>query len=313
LARSLAGRRVADPENPDVTWTYALEAQGLSIRRADDESTEKMLIDYAFGSGHHAMTFVSMVDAALHQPRALEHRLTLFTADGSLGITPGQVEGGNHAGQPRGYKLSAEETLKCFRCHATRVSAGDESVLNLATMIPNVSCERCHGPGRAHIEAARRGQEDLPMPLGAGRWNAEEMLSFCGRCHRDSANSPPGFIKPNNRQIVRFQPVGLKQSRCFRESKGTLSCVTCHDPHARTTSDRAEYEAACLSCHKAAPQSVCSLSPQNGCIGCHMPAVDSGQGVLFTDHWVRVRRDTGGRSPSPAKARIKRALSIAGL
>ena len=36
------------------------------------------------------------------------------------------------------------------------------------TLIPNVTCERCHGPGRRHVEAARRGEASLDMPFGLG-------------------------------------------------------------------------------------------------------------------------------------------------
>ena len=60
-------------------------------------------------------------------------------------------------------------------------------------MIPNVSCERCHGPGRAHVEAARRGapESELSLPLGPDRWTAAELLRFCGECHRHPAGPRP--------------------------------------------------------------------------------------------------------------------------
>ena len=48
---------------------------------------------------------------------------------------------------------------------------------------------------------------------------------------------------------------------------------------------------ACLACHKPDGSPPCPISPRRDCIGCHMPALDTGQGILFTDHWIRVRND----------------------
>jgi hypothetical protein len=259
------------------------------------------VIDYAFGSGHHATTFVSLTDPDPRHAAGLEHRLTHFTAPGTLGITPGQKASeaaGNDEVTPVGSRLDSNEVVHCFRCHTTMTSADDGKTLDPSSMIPNVSCERCHGPGRAHVEAARHGAENLTMPYGPGRATATQQLQLCGQCHRYPVlrpavadfEVPPAEIRADNPRIVRFQPVGLMQSACYVKSRGALSCVTCHDPHARASKDRAGYEAACLSCHQA-PKSLpaCPVSPRDGCLKCHMPARDSGQGIPFTDHWIRVR------------------------
>lgn len=178
-------------------------------------------------------------------------------------------------------------------------------------MIPSVTCERCHGPGRAHVEAARRGTgaEDLSMPMGLEGWTVQSQLKLCGSCHRHPSWVPPERLNANDPGLARFQPIGLSQSRCFKETEGKLSCVTCHDPHARSSADPAHYERVCLSCHDMpgkirieesgqeshlAQPAVCPVSPATGCIACHMPGVDSGQHVLFTDHWIRVRRPATG-------------------
>jgi hypothetical protein len=180
-------------------------------------------------------------------------------------------------------------------------------------MIPNVSCERCHGPGRAHVAAARRGapEAELSLPFGPDRWSANTLLTLCGTCHRHPSESEPDQLVPEDSSLARFQPVGIIQSRCFKESGGAFSCVTCHDPHARVSSVRGSYEAVCLSCHgggglPAAPARAtaghaektrrdgnsCPVSPRGGCVECHMPRVDAGQNVLYADHWIRVRSFT---------------------
>jgi hypothetical protein len=174
-------------------------------------------------------------------------------------------------------------------------------------MIPGVACERCHGPGRAHVAAARRGAPDkeLNMPMGQGSWSADSLFELCGKCHRHPSRVPPDKLIPDDPILARFQPIGISQSKCFQGSSGKFTCVSCHDPHARSSSDPARYESICLSCHGtagatarserglAAPAvsaAVCPVSPARGCVSCHMPKVDSGQHVLFTDHWIRVPR-----------------------
>ena len=80
------------------------------------------------------------------------------------------------------------------------------------------------------------------------------------------------------------------QSACYRVSPGTLSCSSCHDPHARPSTDMAGYEAVCLSCHRTPFQTSCKVSPATGCVACHMPRRDVARGIMMTDHWIRSRR-----------------------
>lgn len=306
-ARRLDGRTVNDPERPGVTWSYALRGGTLEASRAEAGrgELERFVLEYALGSGHHAVTFVTVTDP--RTPAALEHRLTYRTATDSLGITPGQ-----RADAPAGIltdagrALTSRDTLRCFGCHATPADAvlatapGQAPVPELGPLTPNVTCERCHGPARAHSRAAAAaGTGSLPpMPFGPDGATAQAEIGLCGQCHRHPARFPASRIRPDDPQLARFQPIGLTQSSCFTRGSGTLRCTTCHDPHARASTDRAVYEAVCLLCHGAGPSPAsggptpgpsCSVSPRGGCVACHMPKVDPGQGVLFTDHWIRVR------------------------
>lgn len=302
LARKLDGRVVADPERPDVHWSYALRSGRLAVTRSPARGeVEQFIIDYAFGSDHHATTFVSLTGA--NRLPATEHRLTHFSDGDTLKVTPGQsVEKPFPGLTPHGRVLPDWEALACFRCHVTRVSAEKGNALDPATMIPNVSCERCHGPASLHLAAARAGGTELTMPFGAGRWTAESQMALCGKCHRHPSEALPGRIKPEIPALARFQPIGIMQSKCYQSSEGAFSCVNCHDPHARASSDRITYEAACLRCHGADRQVPCPVSPRSGCIECHMPRVDTGQIVPFTDHWIRVRKSTDPPAVRPARA-----------
>ena len=96
------------------------------------------------------------------------------------------------------------------------------------------------------------------------------------------------------------------------EERGAFSCVTCHDPHARVSADRPAYDTVCLSCHTdpghtkqeglAKPAPACPVSTRSRCVECHMPRKDAGQGILFSDHWIRVYPP--GESPSRAGAAV---------
>jgi hypothetical protein len=304
LARRLDGSTTPDPEERGTLWSYHYRDGRLHVERLADGQASQWVVDYAFGSGHHATTFVNLVDPS--QPKILEHRLTYYTASNSFGVTPGQ---GAHIRSstitPYGREPSPQEARKCFRCHSTQLSAGGDDRIDERTMIPNVSCERCHGPGRAHVAAARRGagEAELALPFGVESWNAETLLTLCGTCHRHPSRARPGQIRADDPRLARFQPVGLMQSKCYLQSGGAFTCVTCHDPHARASADRASYDTVCLLCHAGAAReparaggtraagSTCSVSPRVRCVECHMPRVESGQHVLFTDHWIRIRRE----------------------
>ena len=310
LSRRLDGTTVADPQWPDVSWSYQFRDGQLHIVRQARKQVDEFVVEYAFGSGHHATTFVNMIDAKI--PAILEHRLTHFTTSGQMGITPGHDARPPPPGlTPYGGVLPPRAALGCFACHATVLSARDDQRIDEEMLIPNVSCERCHGPARAHVAAAaRKGSADseLLLPFGPDRWKPAELLTLCGSCHRHPSGSPPGKVRPDDPQMARFQPVGIMQSRCYTQSAGDFSCVTCHDPHARASADRPSYDSVCLSCHRGGRESVslagshtrpekplsasrkpCLVSPDSRCVECHMPRVDPGQHVLFTDHWIRVR------------------------
>jgi hypothetical protein len=300
----LNGRVVTDPERSDVVWSYVFRDGLLQLTREEPGRIERFVLEYAFGSGHNATTFVTLTDPRI--PSAREHRLTFYSAGERLGISPGQDQDDHQPGTTAsGRDLSPRETRKCFRCHSTQISARGDQEIDERTLMPNVSCEQCHGPGRSHVAAARRLslESELAMPFGLDGWTAESLLQLCGQCHRHPSRAQPEQIRADDPHLARFQPIGIMQSRCYQESGGSFQCLTCHDPHSRVSSDRDAYNAACLGCHhgpdlpkrpgneRSATGTVCPISPQTGCINCHMPRVECGQNILFADHWIRVPRE----------------------
>ena len=228
-------------------------------------------------------------------PAGIEHRVSYFANGPRLAITPGQ-EGSPQdphdsvAAESVGFgrAMGPDHLRTCFGCHATVTSTCSPNRLETATLLPNVSCERCHGPARDHVEAARRGETDLTMPMGHDRVEPRVEVNLCGECHRLPRSVAASSISPDNPGIVRFQGVGVSMSACYAKGMGSLRCTTCHDPHDRASSDHSHYEAACLSCHRSAQaQKACPISPAANCVGCHMPRREVRGNGVFTDHWIR--------------------------
>jgi hypothetical protein len=293
----LNGKSVADPKYQDVHWSYQVRDQRLIVERTADGKTESLPLDFGVGSGKHGVTFVAMTgDKTGVDPAGIEHRLSYFPHEPRLDITPGQEKsprdrpkGDTSEAGAFGRTLPPDRFKGCIRCHATATSPTEPFRFESATLLPNVSCERCHGPAGDHVAAARRGETDLSMKLGHDRGQPWTEVNLCGECHRLPRAVADSEINPANPGIVRFQGVGISMSACYAKGEGSLRCTTCHDPHDRASSDHGHYEAACLSCHQATgvTQKACPVSPRGGCVDCHMPRREIAGNGLFTDHWIR--------------------------
>jgi len=307
LARWLDGRTFPDPEAIDLAWRYELNEDGLFIERLESGRASGGPLDFAFGSTQHATTFVSVTDPEAGPIEGVEHRMTYYPDLDAMALTPGHSAPMVPPGftmSPFGRPLDHDTVLECFGCHTVRTSRQGAGHLDFESMIPNVGCEACHGPGRAHVEAARlQGPpEDLAMPFGTGSAAAapEAVNTLCAECHRPNTTLPDRIV-PGNRNIIRFQSIGMAQSACFKSGVG-MTCLTCHDPHRELETDRAAYEPICLSCHdgqhspqgsqpialEPAQETLCPTSPTNGCLDCHMPRLELVAGLAFSDHWIRV-------------------------
>lgn len=104
-----------------------------------------------------------------------------------------------------GQEQSPDVIARCFDCHVTNAK-GD--------LRAGIECEQCHGHGAAHVKSPMAGNIQVP-----GRRSSQDVVQFCGECHR----LPPSRV--DERESVRFAPIGLMASRCFRQSD-KLSCLT---------------------------------------------------------------------------------------
>ncbi|HYM09107.1 MAG TPA: multiheme c-type cytochrome [Bryobacterales bacterium] len=278
---------------PNFHFLFRRSAEGLQVRADDGQYVMELPLDWAFGAGEHAVTFVSRVDNEFY----LEHSLSYYPDIRSFDLTPRHEElpAGTlqqAMGQPLRIQSPRFTAVDCFQCHSTGpVSVGAAGRIEVTE--PGVRCEVCHGPGRLHREAALRGDLAQVRQLiqKPSRLSSEELNRSCGRCHRVMSGDSASFNwdSPWN---VRHQPPYLVQSRCFRDSAGQLSCLTCHDPHDPVRrNDPAYYRVRCNGCHRTGhhpPQRICLEEKDPDCTSCHMPLVTASQHLKFKNHWIGI-------------------------
>ncbi len=223
----------------------------------------------------------------------------------------------------RGTTVDYARTIRtgCLECHVTYIDQKrSPNVYHRDSAVWGISCERCHGPGRDHVQyhQAHPNEKTSKYIVHPKDLPRQRQLDICGQCHSGSFSLigeafsfRPGdelekFHKPLNPD---FEGVGsihtsnqltrLAMSKCFQESE--MTCTTCHDPHENQRGDTALFTKSCLKCHQ--PEH-CGMSDELGdriadnCIACHMPIGDNegmtlnvSQGtftVTMIDHYIRV-------------------------
>jgi hypothetical protein len=209
----------------------------------------------------------------------------------------------------------------CLECHITYIDQKrGPNVYHRDSAIWGISCERCHGPGRDHVQYHQdhpneKTSKYIVHPNDLPR---ERQLEICGQCHAgsfaligDAFSYRPGDELDKFHKLLNpdFEGVGsihtsnqltrLKMSKCFQESE--MTCTTCHNPHENQRGDLAVFTKSCLNCHH---RDHCGMSEELGdritdnCIACHMPIGDNegmtlqlSRGtfsVTMIDHFIRV-------------------------
>jgi hypothetical protein len=267
--------------------TYSVERAGrqpiFRVRRGSDGATEELTPDWVIGSGRFGHTFLME-----REGRFMESRLSYYPPLKAWGWTPGQQQQTPFRA-PLGNVMGEGDTLACFVCHSTFVARDDQ--VRPEKSLFNVGCERCHGPGREHVESIRAGR-GLGSLFTFRDASQATLMQLCGECHRS-----PGAVAPEelatHPDLPRFAGTALAASACYTKSEGKLSCLTCHSPHARVSTDLAAYDRTCRGCHTGAAASspACRVNPRSGCVNCHMPAEAAGEPrqLKFRNHWIRIR------------------------
>ena len=287
----------------------------LDFNRPATGASGTLELKYAIGSGAVGRSYVTSIEGFLFQAP-----ISYFSAASRWDLSPG------FAGRTS-VDIARPIEEPCLQCHATgpRLIAGTQNkYADPPFLEAGVGCERCHGPGRAHIEAIRSNATDRAI-INPAKLNAARRDSVCLQCHLTGAAKVARYgtsafaYQPGQRlsdhlavfvwsapnavpRAATDHAEQLSASKCRQASGDRLWCGSCHDAHSEPpVSERAAvYRKACLTCHQP---SDCKEAPKvraasnDDCRTCHMPKAPSREGehVAFTLHTIPKR-------PSQARA-----------
>jgi len=187
-----------------------------------------------------------------------------------------------------------ETTSRCLECHNTWFAhaPGTDNRYRPDSFVLGVTCERCHGPGREHVEFHRThpGAPAAQAIVQPAMLPRDRLTEVCTQCHANytKPRGPTLSYRPGQplaeyfrlaettypeQDHVANQVKYLRESKCYQKSE-TLTCVTCHDPHKpHEPGQSAAGRQSCLKCHQ--PE-ACGDRPnlpaavRDDCVGCHM-------------------------------------------
>ncbi len=310
LELPLPDRPLADPDDPKVMHTFEREKDQIKVHTRSGDKAFDLVVEYAFGISDQYVTMVGRdTEGTYRAPRLSSYH----TAGGSAwGRTSGDVPSSNSAENIRGEPIRVRDgVVRCLYCHVTVYrdfrDPPPEPGRSAAAADKAIGCERCHGPGANHLKAINANIED-PAIVNPRAGGASAIAKLCADCHIVGSE---GEIRnePENPRFVRSPGLTLTFSRCYNESAGAMSCMTCHDAHRDDQGPPSSYEAKCLSCHasrspdekllatkpkdsspsQAKMFSVCPVNATSKCLECHMPKIPvTDLHRDLTDHYIRV-------------------------
>jgi hypothetical protein len=289
------GARAADSEvlrtqsgltfrHGSYTYSIASSSGPHTYTVSNGQQSRSAPLAWAFGAGKVGQSFLFERDGTLH-----EARISYYDAVHALDFTPNRaLATPRDLDEAMSRPVDAAETQRCFACHTT-ASGKPAGGVDFAGLIPGVTCEACHGPGKDHVTAIKQGrlEEGRAAIVNPRTLDAVDSIDFCGSCHATFWDVK--LAGERGIAALRSQPFRLQSSRCWSETSAAasdrrLACVTCHDPHQPLVRDTASYDDRCLSCHQGRP---CKTGSAN-CASCHMPKYDvPGMHFQFTDHLIR--------------------------
>ena len=222
------GRPEGDP--------YLRAREGSRSGRDEDRRPQvfKIVVDYAFGI-RGPLCDDGRPGWRRRLPRRCGCRTFTMPKESGWSRTVGNEPSIEQAENVRGQSIDVRDgVVRCVYCHVTRSPGFPRPAARVRNRSRGgrrrIGCERCHGPGGNHIAASKAGFTDSAI-VNAGSASAEAVID------RQCATATPSAIAIRDPEPSRGPGLGpfarrdLTFSRCYKESNGALSCLTCHDPH----------------------------------------------------------------------------------
>ena len=313
---------------------YQLDEDGNRINEIEVSA------DLVIGSGKTVRTYATRTSIG----ELYQLPVSWYTQTKRWAMSPG-YDTPDHAGFLRQVK---RECLFCHNAYPEQPAGSDTlgHPFTFPAKLPSgIGCQRCHGPGAAHLRVAydpSSGVKSLRESIvNPARLEPQLRDDVCYQCHLQPSVSPTSFMrvigrgdysyKPGEplenyvyvvdyqdeeKQRERFEinhhPYRLRQSPCYIKSGGAMSCMTCHDPHRKPLPSEkvAYYRNACLTCHTLDDCHVPQKQPEGGdCAACHMALhrTEDVIEIVATDHLIQ-RNPPKEAFLAPRKVKPKQKL-----
>lgn len=293
----------------------SLYVQEFRLQGTDTSYQQTRKINYVIGSGQHTNSHLIYENGYLFQAP-----FTWYAQKEKLDLPPGFEDGFNSRfGRPIG--------LECMSCHnamPTKFVAGSTNKFRKIDL--GINCERCHGPGEAHVKKIMAGNiTDTSQAIDYSIVNPRKLsnqlqFELCQRCHlqgntvlqegKSFFDFKPGmrlnevmevylprYANADDKFIMASHVDRFKQSACFLENQDQFNCTSCHNPHLSVKKTKVErFNQQCKNCHtQNAPRFECTAegtalqNAQFNCVACHMPSSSSVDipHVTVHDHYIR--------------------------
>jgi len=281
-------------------------------------------VDYVVGSGNNNRTYLASENGYIN-----EMPVTWYSEKEIWDLSPGYNRSNMRFNRP--------VVAECMHCHNS-YNAFEEFSVNryTGTITEGISCERCHGPGQLHVDKHMASADELNRTdvdrtiVNPAHLSAELQMDVCLQCHlqgeisvfktgKSSSDFRPGmhlkdiktvFIEdglPKGDFRIASHGGRISLSTCFTASNGSMTCITCHNPHEPVQErSRTYFNDRCMDCHATESltvlQKVTDHSNKGDCVHCHMKqgATSDILHVNFTDHWIRKKIDKLSEKESDA-------------
>lgn len=314
------GENILKTSNPNLYFRMEAKPDGFyqtsvsELSLSTPSRSERM--DVVVGSGRRGQTYLYWKSDELFQ-LPVSYWTDLATWINSPGYRDGEVN------------FEKRVIPNCLGCHLSFASAVGSPISSNRykpeSLTLGISCERCHGPGRQHVETMTTKKPTGIFIINPAKLTRDRQIEVCAQCHgglrtplRDPFSYVPGeildkYFRPDasgpapNTDVHGNQVALLQLSPCYQFSE-KMNCSTCHDVH-QTQRSPAMISEHCLTCHRV---QTCGKFPRlrerirGNCVNCHMP-VQASSVIISTlngkqaramvrSHWIKVYADSGGDS-----------------